>query len=168
MWSIESIENIRDDCLRDIVERYPELANKIVKPRIEINHRTTSTVARYSISRIEFSAYVFAGTTEEIFFRTSIMKGIILSQVCVLNPNLTRESSMQEIDEMFPGKYDFEEFLKHRCFNTDIKRGREESYKYVVKCPQCGTLFRYKRICKTVLNPELYVCTKCNVQLERA
>ena len=167
MWSIESIETIRDECLKDIEAKYPEIADKIVKPRIEINHRTTSTVARYRTNEIEFSAYLLAGTTEELFFRTAIMKGILLLQVCVLKPYLTRELSMQEIDEMYPGKYDFAEFLDHRSHNPDIKRNREESYKYAVICPQCGSIFRYKRICKTVLNPELYFCTKCNVELVR-
>lgn len=48
MWSIEQLEDIRDNCITDIIETYPELRGKLVKPRIEINHITSSTMARYS------------------------------------------------------------------------------------------------------------------------
>lgn len=39
MWSIEQLEEIRDHCLSDLAEIFPDRADKWSKPRIEINHK---------------------------------------------------------------------------------------------------------------------------------
>lgn len=167
MWSLEQLEDICEDCITDIITVYPELDEKIIKSRIEINHKTSSTLARYSLSRIEISAYLLAGSTQKIFFQTLIMKGLIRAQVMKLNPNLIEEEIVWSLDERFPGKYDFEEYKDFKKQNIKIPQKNGQEYKYAVHCPSCGELFKYKRICKTVLNPEDYLCLKCNVPLER-
>lgn len=83
MWSVEKIEDIRDDCMKDILDLYPEIREKLVKSRIEINHKTSSTMARFTRSYIEISAFLLAESTQSIFFQTLIMKGLIRSQICV-------------------------------------------------------------------------------------
>lgn len=166
MWSIEKLEDIRDDCMKDILEIYPELCEKLVKPRIEINHKTTSTMARYSRSYIEVSAYLLAGSTQEIFFQTLIIKGILRGQICKLNPNLYEEEIVLSLNDRFTGKYDFEEYKNLQKQNIERPKKHEQQYKYAVHCPNCGEVFKFKRICKTVLDPGDYVCMKCNVPLE--
>lgn len=167
MWSIEKLEEIRDACMTDILEIYPELSEKLVKPRIEINHKTSSTMARYSRCYIEISAYLLTGSTQEIFFQTLIMKGLIRGQVCKLNTDRCEEEIVWSVNDRFPGKYDFEEYKNLQKQNIELPKKQEQQYKYAVRCPDCGELFKFKRICKTVLNPGDYVCTKCNVPLER-
>ena len=66
MWSIEKLEEIRDACMKDIVEIYPELYEKMARPRIEINHKTSTTLARYACRYIEISAYLLSGSTQEM------------------------------------------------------------------------------------------------------
>lgn len=83
MWSVEKIGDIRDDCMKDILDLYPEIREKLVKSRIEINHKTSSTMARFTRSYIEISAFLLAESTQSIFFQTLIMKGLIRSQICV-------------------------------------------------------------------------------------
>ena len=83
MWSIEKLEDIRDDCMKDILDLYPEICEKLVKSRIEINHKTLSTMARFTQSYIEISVFLLAESTQSIFFQTLIMKGLIRSQICV-------------------------------------------------------------------------------------
>ena len=167
MWSIEKLEEIRDACMKDIVEIYPKLYEKMARPRIEINHKTSTTLARYASRYIEISAYLFSGSTQEIFFRTLVMKGLIRGQICKLNPDLCEEEIISALNDNFPGKYDFKEYNNLPKQNIELPKKQVQSYKYVVRCPNCGELFKFKRICKTVLNPENYVCTKCNLPLER-
>ena len=83
MWSIEKLEDIRDDCMKDILDLYPEICEKLVKSRIEINHKTSSTMAKFTRSYIEISVFLLAESTQSIFFQTLIMKGLIRSQICV-------------------------------------------------------------------------------------
>ena len=167
MWSIDDLEDIRDDCMKDILEIYPELSGKLCKPRIEINHKTLSTMARYACNYIEISTYLLAGSTQSIFLQTLIMKGIIRGQVCRMVQNPYQEKIMKTLKDRFPEKYDFEEYKNLQKYHIEIPQKQEQPYKYAVRCPSCGELFRFKRICKTVLNPGDYVCSKCNVSLER-
>lgn len=95
------------------------------------------------------------------------MKGLIRGQICKLNPDLCEEETMWALNDNFPGKYDFEEYKDLNKQNIELPKKQVQSYKYAVHCPKCGELFKFKRICKTVINPQDYVCTKCNVPLER-
>lgn len=167
MWSVEKIEDIRDDCMKDILDLYPEIREKLVKSRIEINHKTSSTMARFTRSYIEISAFLLAESTQSIFFQTLIMKGLIRSQICKFSPNLCEEEVLWSINDRFPEKYDFKKYKNLQKQNIEVPKKQEHIYKYAVCCPHCGELFRFKRICKTVLHPGDYVCTKCNVSLER-
>ena len=121
MWSIEKLEEIRDACMKDIVEIYPKLYEKMARPRIEINHKTSTTLARY----IEISAYLFSGSTHEIFFRTLVMKGLIRGQICKLIPDLYEEEIVWVLNDRFPGKFDFKEY-KIFNKNDDLKKLFEE------------------------------------------
>ena len=167
MWSIEKLESIRDNCMEDMLEMYPELSEQLIKPRIEICHKTSTTMARYARSYIEVSAYLLAGSTREIFFQTLIMMGLIRGQICKLIPDLYEEEIVWVLNDRFPGKFDFKEYKNLQKQNIELPKKQEQIYKYAVCCPNCGEMFRFKRICKTVLNPKDYVCTKCNVPLER-
>lgn len=95
------------------------------------------------------------------------MKGVIRGQISKLNPSLYEEEIVWSLNDGFPGKYDFEEYKNLQKQNIELPKKHEQQYKYEVRCPDCGELFKFKRICKTVLNPEDYVCMKCNVPLER-
>lgn len=166
MWTIDNLEDIRDDCMKDIFEIFPELREKLSKPRIEINHKTSSTMAKYSKNDIEISAYLLAGSTPRILLQTLIMKGIIRGQICKMLPDLYYEEIMYALKDRFPQKYDFEEYKDLQKYKVQIPKKQEQPYKYAVRCPGCGKIFKFKRICNTVLHPGDYICTKCNVPLE--
>ena len=116
MWYIEKLEDIRDDCMKDILDIYPELREKLVKSRIEINHKTSSTMARYARSYIEISAFLLAGSTQSIFFQTLIMKGLIRGQICKLSPDLCEEEIVWSINDRFP-----EDYVCTKC-NVSLER----------------------------------------------
>lgn len=39
---------------------------KMARPRIEINHKTSTTLARYACRYIEISAYLLSGSTRNV------------------------------------------------------------------------------------------------------
>lgn len=167
MWTLEQLDVIRDECIEDVLQVFPYMNGRIVKPYIEMNHKTTSTLARYSKGSIQFSAFLFAKSTKDTFFRTAIMKGLILGQVSKNMPEISTEMAMALIESSFPDKYDFDGFKECRDTNPDIPKNMQQEYKYAITCPQCGEVYRYKRMCKSVLYPEIYYCNKCNVSLKR-
>lgn len=58
-----------------------------------------------------------------------------------------------------------------RCSNAEEKGVPTEisnaRYKYFLKCPKCGVIFRYTRMCGAVEHPELYHHTRCGTNLVR-
>lgn len=166
MWSIRQLEEIRDDCLSDIIDMFPYMEGKLYKQRIEINHKTVRTLARYAGSYIEISAYLLSGSTTKVFFRTLIMKGIIKGQMRLSERDPKFERIICLLQEKHSDKYDFDEYRDYTKHHIELPQTTEK-YKYAVHCPQCGDIFRYKRICKTVISPQDYICTKCKVNLER-
>ena len=85
MWSVEKIEDIRDDCMKDILDLYPEICEKLVKSRIEINHKTSSTMARFTRSYIEISAFLSEVEMLHCAFVKIVMskKSIVFFKICV-------------------------------------------------------------------------------------
>lgn len=166
MWSIEQLEEIRDDCLADLVNVFPNMEDKLFVPRIEINHKRVSTLALYSAKTIQISAYLLSATTTRIFFQTLIMKGLVKGQLRLRDSDLAYEQTISILQEKYSGKYDFEEYKDYKKHHVELPQ-QTETYKYAVHCPRCGQIFRYKRICKTVISPQDYICTKCKVSLER-
>lgn len=45
---------------------------------------------------------------------------------------------------------------------------KDFSYKYTIFCPKCGTKWNRMKKCDLVLNPNKYVCKKCNIPLQKA
>ena len=43
----------------------------------------------------------------------------------------------------------------------------EQNCKYILKCPKCGKIFYYNRLCKAVKNPQNFVHPGCNIGLIR-
>lgn len=128
MWSIEKLESIRDNCMEDMLEMYPELSEQLIKPRIEICHKTSTTMARYARSYIEVSAYLLAGSTLEIFFQTLIMMGLIRGQICKLIPDLYEEEIVWVLNDRFPGNL----ILKNtRIYRSRILNFQRNKSKYI-------------------------------------
>ena len=171
MWSIEALEDIREECMKDAVKLYPEIADQLKKQRIEVNHKRVRTMARYSSDQIQISAYLLSDKTPKKFFQTIIMRAIIRTQIKLLIPDSLEEMIEFNFISNFDDKYDFDNMLtllhESECEIPEKKIERNDVYRYAVKCPRCGQIFRYKRMCKTVSNPSDYICTKCHVPLER-
>ena len=124
MWSIKQLEEIRDDCLADIIAVFPDMEGQLTKQRIEINHRTINTLARFSMNYIEISVYLLSSSTTKIFLQTLIMKGVIKGQLRLQEYDLAFEQIVAILQKNNPDKYDFEEykdFTKHNVWKCRIK-----------------------------------------------
>ena len=170
MWSIEALEEIREECMEDAFELYPELEDKLKKPWIDINHKTVRTIAQYYPDQVRISAYLLSDETPRKLLQNIIMRGIIRGQI---QHKISLPAEVIEINFVhnFPDKYDFENIhsmlSESDCEVPERNQKRNGICRYAVRCPKCGQIIRFQRLCKTVTNPSDYVCSKCNVPLER-
>lgn len=51
--------------------------------------------------------------------------------------------------------------------HQDLVKAREENEKYELKCPLCGQVFKFSRLCDAVRYPEKYRHKGCDVSLVR-
>ena len=131
------------------------------------NSRLTRTWGRCSRNKDGSFSIDIAGRLLDEGSDKGILETILHEMIHTCKGCFNHKNTWKKYADRLNTKYGFNIQRTDTALNKGVANEPKRIYKYAIRCPQCGTNFKYQIMTNAVKNPSLYMCRDCKCRLER-